>query len=299
MNDRLTVMKTYKLFIGGAFPRSESGKTVPVIDDTSGTTVAHAAWASRKDLRDAVAAARKAQPAWADRSAYNRGQILYRIAEMIEGKRDELAAALNATLNGNQPIDHDLRLREIDTTADLFVRYAGWADKLEQVLGGLNAVAGPYENFAAIEGVGVAAVIAPTDPTEPALLSAAALLAPIICSGSTAVLITGARPLAHAVLAEALATSDVPPGVINILTADAETLVPWVAEHRDIDAVHAAGLPEPLARTLRSNAADNLKRVTVRENTTAEAWFNPETSTGAWWIEPFVETKSVWHARGV
>ncbi len=300
MTDRLEVLKTFKLYIDGKFPRSESGRTMP-IPGRDGSTMAHVCRASRKDLREAVEAARRAQPGWQNATAYLRGQILYRIAEMIEGKRAEFVeligsvppatsgarAARRAPARGEQD-------REVTAAIDRLVCYAGWADKYSQVLGCNNPVAGPHYNFTVPEPTGVVAVICPDGP---ALLALVSLAAPALCAGNTVVVLSSeSNPLPAAVLAEACATGDVPGGVVNVLTGQRAELIPFIAEHRDIDAIHAAGgaggvSPEQ-ATMLREGAAENVKRVTVREGVD---WLDAAACQSPWWIEPLVEMKTVWH----
>jgi acyl-CoA reductase-like NAD-dependent aldehyde dehydrogenase len=302
-DSRLSVAKTYKLFVDGKFPRSESGRT-SALKDSSGRLVAHVCKASRKDLRDAVSAARKALSGWRDATAYLRGQILYRMAEMIEGKADEFALALQQ--GGTSAAN---ARREVEATIDRLIAYAGWADKYAQVLGCNNAVAGPYYNFTVPEPTGVVAVVA---PDEPGLLGLISLIAPVICSGNTCVALGGestAAALATVVLGEVMATSDVPAGVVNLLTGERNELIPIIAAHRDIDAVHAAGLTANHAQTLRTGASDNLKRVTVRGNSgsgtkrkgaiTDLDFFDAPACSSPFWIEPFVEMKTIWHPSSV
>ncbi len=289
MTDRLEVAKTYKLFIAGTFPRSESGRSLLVAGS-------HVARASRKDLRDAVEASRKAQAGWAAASAYNRGQVLYRMAEMMEGKRGEFAEALKASRKkGTKASRHrgiqqgDLE-KQVAASIDRVTCFAGWADKYAQVLGCHNPVAGPYYNFTVPEPTGVVGVIA---PDEPGLLGLVSLLAPALCSGNAIVALgSEACPMAAAILGEACATSDVPAGVINILTGLREELVPHFASHRDIDAIHAAGMTPGEAKTLQEGVAENLKHVVVRD---AVDWSDDDTCHSPAWIEPFVEMKTIWH----
>lgn len=294
---RLTVTKTYKLFIGGAFPRSESGRTTPI---HTAEGPAHVARASRKDLRDAVEAAHAAQPAWARATPYLRGQVLYRLAEMMEGKASELTAALrdssNTAINPsvstptNPPAiapDHEVAL-----AIDRVVHYAGWADKHAHVLGGANPVAGPYHNFTIPEPMGVVAVAC---PDEAPLLALVSLALPAVCAGNAVVaLATEAQPIAACVLAEAIATSDTPPGIFNILTGSLAELSPHLASHREIMAIHAANLSPQHAASLRAGAAENLKRVTIRA---IDDW-RSDACESPWWIEPLVELKTMWHPSG-
>jgi acyl-CoA reductase-like NAD-dependent aldehyde dehydrogenase len=262
---RLPVKKTYKLYVGGAFPRSESGRTFLAEDQ-------NVARASRKDLRDAVRAARSAQPGWAGATAYNRGQVLYRIAETMETRHADLATYCSGAL-------------EVDTAIDRMVWYAGWADKLAQVLGGTNPVAGPYFNFSIPEPTGVVGILA---PDEPALEGLVSRLAPAIVGGNAAVVVASDQhPLAAIELAEALATSDVPGGVVNILTGHRAELAPWLAAHMDVNAIDVTGA-DGLAPELERAAADNVKRV-VRGAATGQS---------PWEIAAFLELKTVWHPIG-
>jgi len=262
---RLPVKKTYKLYVGGAFPRSESGRTFLA----EGQNVARA---SRKDLRDGVRAARSAQPGWAGATAYNRGQVLYRIAETMETRHADLAKYCSGA-------------QEVDTAIDRMVWYAGWADKLAQVLGGTNPVAGPYFNFTIPEPTGVVGMLA---PDEPALEGLVSRLAPAIVGGNAAVVVASDQhPLAAIELAEALATSDVPGGVVNILTGHRAELAPWLAAHMDVNAIDVTGA-DGLARELERAAADNVKRV-VRGAATGQS---------PWEIAAFLELKTVWHPIG-
>jgi acyl-CoA reductase-like NAD-dependent aldehyde dehydrogenase len=263
---RLPVRKTYKLFVGGAFPRSESGRTY----EAEGQNVARA---SRKDVRDAVRAARGAFPGWAGTTAYNRGQVLYRVAEMLEGRRAQFAE-----LTGSA--------KEVDAAVDRVVWYAGWADKLPQVLGSANPVAGPYFNFTVPEPTGVVGVLA---PEEPPLLGLVTRLAPVIVGGNAAVVVASeSRPLAAIELAEVLATSDVPGGVVNILTGFRRELAPVLAGHMDVNAIDLAGA-DGSAADLERMAAENVKRVVHGD---------PE-GQSPWEIASFLELKTVWHPVGV
>jgi acyl-CoA reductase-like NAD-dependent aldehyde dehydrogenase len=305
MTTRLEVSKTYKLFIDGKFPRSESGRTIAV-SNPRGRVAAHVCHASRKDMRDAVTAARKTLSGWRGATAYLRGQILYRMAEMMEGKREELAAAL--VVGGEKPA---AAKREVAATIDRLVAFAGWADKYAQVLGCNNAVAGPYYNFTVPEPTGVIAVIA---PDEPGLLGLVSLCAPAMCAGNAVVAVASERhAIAAAVLAEVFATSDLPGGVLNLLTGTRDELVPVIAGHRDIDAVVAAGVSPEHARTLREGAAENVKRVCLMDKKASRQrgskassgegggvdWFDAAACESPWWIEPVVEMKTIWHPSAV
>ena len=265
MSERLPVRKTYKLFIGGDFPRSESGRTY----EAEGQNVARA---SRKDVRDAVVAARKAQPKWAGATAYNRGQVLYRLAEMLEARAGDLADVCSGQ-------------EEVEAAVDRVVWYAGWADKLAQVIGSSNPVSGPYFNFSVPEPTGVVAVLA---PEEPALGGLVARLAPVIVGGNAAVVVASeTHPLAAIELAEAIATSDLPGGVVNILTGLSEELAPILAGHMDVNAIDVTGA-DGQAPELERLAADNVKRV-VRGSADDQS---------PWTIASFLELKTVWHPIG-
>jgi len=281
--ERLRVRKTYKLYIGGAFPRSESARSYPVTG-ADGTLLAHAAQASRKDIRDAVVAARKAAPRWAAATAYNRGQILYRVAEMLDGRRDQFAAEVAAA----EGVDG---LSTVDAAIDRWVWYAGWADKYAQVVGSSNPVSGPYFNFSLPEPTGVVGVLAPQDSS---LLGLVSVVAPVIATGSTAVVVASEeRPLPAVSLAEVLATSDLPGGVVNLLTGRVAELAPWLASHRDVNAMDLTGADAGARTALQQAAADNVKRVYIPGDVDWAA--DPDTSR----LAAFVETKTVWHPIGV
>ena len=282
----LDVRKTYKLYIGGAFPRSESGRSYPV-STTDRRFVANAVLASRKDVRDAVKAARDAQPSWAARSAYNRGQILYRVAEIMQGRRSQFVDEL--AIGGSRDADG-----ETDAAIDRWVWYAGWADKFAQSLGSANPVDGPYFNFTVPEPAGVVAVVAPNDTPLLALVSR---LAPAIVAGNTTVALASERwPLVAITLAEALATSDVPGGVVNILTGKAAELVPWMAGHADVNVVDLTGVNGELRADGERRAADAVTRV-VAASATERRWFD-ERAESLYVIAGFCEYKTVWHPKG-
>ncbi|GAA1972880.1 aldehyde dehydrogenase family protein [Catenulispora subtropica] len=286
---RSSVRKTYKLYIGGAFPRSESGRSYTVTAP-GGEFIANAAQASRKDARDAVRAARSAQPGWAKATAYNRGQVLYRIAEMLEERRDQFAQQI-ATVEG---VDLTAAHTQVDASVDRWVWYAGWSDKLSQVLGAANSVAGPYWNISSPEPTGVVAVLAPATPT---LLGLTSVIAPAIVGGNTVVAVAPDACAVPAVtLGEVMATSDVPDGVVNLLTGSTAELAPWLASHLDVNALDLAGV-EPgseMARDLEVAAAENLKRV-VRPS----AGYDWNADPGLKRMKPFLETKTVWHPIGI
>lgn len=286
---RIAVRKTYKLYIGGAFPRSESGRSY-VVHGSDGGFLANAALASRKDARDAVVAARKAFTAWSAATAYNRGQVLYRVAEVLEGRRaqfaDEVRQATGVSLG--EAFD------EVDAAVDRWVWYAGWSDKIAQVRGGANPVAGPYFNFSLPEPTGVVAVLAPQEGPGAALLGLVSVVAPAIVGGSTAVVVASEKhPLPAVTLSEVLATSDVPGGVVNMLTGRVAEIAPWLASHMDVNAVDLAGAPGALADDLAVAAAENLKRV-VR--LPAADW---AAEPGIERMTSYLETKTVWHPMGV
>lgn len=287
--ERLSVLKTYKLYVGGKFPRSESGRVYEV-SDSKGQWLANAPLASRKDARDAVGAARKAFGGWSGTTAYNRGQVLYRVAEMLEGRRDQFAAEV-ATAEG---LSRPKALAQTDAAIDRWVWYAGWTDKIAQVAGGANPVAGPYFNLSSPEPTGVVAVLA---PQRSSLLGLVSVLAPVVATGNTAVLVTSREaPLPALSLAEVLATSDVPGGVVNVLSGDTAEIARPLAAHQDvngIDLTGAAGDPE-LAKELEVAAADNLKRVRRPGPASADWTADPGTER----MLAFLETKTVWHPVG-
>jgi acyl-CoA reductase-like NAD-dependent aldehyde dehydrogenase len=285
-SDRLRVRKTYKLYVGGAFPRSESGRSYPVTSP-AGELLAHAAQASRKDVRDAVVAARKAFPGWSAATAYNRGQVLYRIAEMLDGRREQFAAEVRNAEGGSPAA----AVATVAQAIDRWVWYAGWADKYAQVTGSANPVAGPYFNFSLPEPTGVVGALA---PQESSLLGLVSVLAPIITTGNTTVVVASReRPLPAVSLTEVLATSDLPGGVVNLLTGYPAELAPWLASHRDVNAVDLTGVDPADRPALQQAAADNVKRVYAPVD---EDWrSDPSTAR----LAAFVETKTVWHPVGI
>ncbi|MEU6424960.1 aldehyde dehydrogenase family protein [Microbispora sp. NPDC046973] len=286
--ERLSVRKTYKLFIGGAFPRSESGRSY-VVTSSKGDFLANAARASRKDARDAVSAARKAFPGWSGATAYNRGQILYRIAEMLEGRRAQFVAEI-ADADG---VSAKKAGELVDAAVDRLVWYAGWSDKIGAVLGSANPVAGPYFNLSSPEPTGVVAVVAP--PAGP-LLGLVSVIAPVIVTGNTCVVVASERaPLPAITLAEVLATSDLPGGVVNILTGSAAEIAPWLAGHMDVNGIDLTGAGPELAVTCEELAAENLKRV-LRPPADRVDWL---ADPGIERMTAFLETKTVWHPIGV
>lgn len=278
---RLDINKTYKLFIAGAFPRSESGR-VYEIKGANKKFIANPAMASRKDLRDAVVAAKAAQSGWANATAFNRGQILYRIAEIMQGRSEQFVDEICA-LEG---VSNKAAKTQVDEAIDTWVWYSGWCDKLSSVTGSLNQVSGPFYNFTTPEPLGVVAVFA---ESKPSLLGAVRTLAPVLTAGNTAVLIASeSYPLPAITLSEALATSDLPAGVVNILTGKTAELAPWVGSHMEIDGVDVAGLSKKQEEKLKLVGADNLKRI-HRFSTTN----HPER------ILSFMEHKTIWHPIGL
>jgi acyl-CoA reductase-like NAD-dependent aldehyde dehydrogenase len=287
MSDRLEVRKTYKLYIGGKFPRSESGRSYEVTD-SKGRFLANPALASRKDARDAVVAARAAFPGWSGATAYNRGQVLYRVAELMEGRREQFAAEVAAAEGVTRRKADGL----VEAAIDRWVWYAGWTDKLSQVVGGSNPVAGPYFNFSVPEPTGVVAVIA---PQRSSLLGLVSVVAPVVATGNTAVVVASrTMPLPAVTLSEVLATSDVPGGVVNILTGAPWEMAPWLASHMDVNAIDLAGSGLD-GVDLEKAAADNLKRVRRPVDTDHDWTAEP----GIERLTSFLETKTVWHPVGL
>jgi acyl-CoA reductase-like NAD-dependent aldehyde dehydrogenase len=283
-DERLPVKRTAKLYVGGAFPRSESGRSYEVFAH-DGRSLGWAALASRKDLRDAVVAARAAQPKWAGLTAYNRGQILYRVAELMEGRREQFVAEL-ADAGAADPA------RGVDAAIDRWVWYAGWCDKIPQALGGTNPVAGPYFNFTIPEPTGVVGIVAPPDQ---ALLGLVSRLAPAIVSGNTVVAIASeTAPLPAVTLGEVLATSDVPGGVVNLLTGRVRELVPWVAGHMDVNGIDVTGVPDDLRAEVEELAAENVKRL----HRAPEVDPFSEDAQSPYEITALMEFKTVWHPIG-
>ncbi|GAB3957186.1 aldehyde dehydrogenase family protein [Streptomyces sparsus] len=284
-SERLSVLKTYKLFIGGKFPRSESGRVYEVTDSKD-RWLANAPLASRKDARDAVVAARKAFGAWSGATAYNRGQVLYRVAEMLEGRRDQFTAEVAA----GSGLSKSKAAAQVDAAVDRWVWYAGWTDKIAQVAGGANPVAGPFFNLSTPEPTGVVAVLA---PQESAFLGLVSVIAPAIATGNTVVVVPSERaPLPALSLAEVLATSDLPGGVVNVLSGRAAELGAPLAAHSDVNALDLTGADGELARELEVSAADTLKRVLRPRD---EDW-SADPGTGR--LLAFLETKTVWHPTG-
>jgi acyl-CoA reductase-like NAD-dependent aldehyde dehydrogenase len=282
---RLGVFKTYKLYIGGKFPRSESGRVYEVTDSKS-SWLANAPLSSRKDARDAVVAARKAFGAWSGATAYNRGQILYRIAEMLEGRREQFVREV-ADAEG---LSKSKAAAVVDAAIDRWVWYAGWTDKIAQVVGGGNPVAGPFFNLSSPEPTGVVAVLA---PQESSFLGLVSVVAPVIATGNTAVVVASEKsPLPALSLGEVLATSDLPGGVVNILSGRTAEIAAPLAAHQDVNAIDLAGADDVLAKELEIAAADNLKRVLRPQPVDYAATPGTDRMTA------FLETKTVWHPTG-
>lgn len=281
---RLEIKKTYKLFIGGKFPRTESGRSYEVLD-SKGHHLANAAKASRKDVRDAVVAARAAQAGWASATAYNRGQILYRIAEMLEGRKDQFVAEISLLTGKSQKVAS----QEVEAAIDAWVWYAGWSDKIDQVAGSMNPVAGPFFNISTNQPTGVVGAFA---PQESALVGLVHAIAPAIVSGNTIVAVTSEKlPLCGISLAEVLETSDLPAGVVNILTGNAQELGSWLASHADVNALDLEGSANPAE--LEIDAAQTLKRV-IRPDS-----YDRTGSKGSLQhILDLMELKTVWHPKG-
>ncbi|MES1239356.1 MAG: aldehyde dehydrogenase family protein [Chloroflexota bacterium] len=292
---RIDVRKTWKLYIGGQFPRSESGRSY-VVSAVDGAPLANAVRASRKDLRDAVRSARGAFQPWADRTAMNRGQVLYRVAELMEGRRDQFAAEI-AQAEG-------LKLAAanavVDRAIDRWVWYAGWADKIAQVLGSSNPVASDYFNFTIPEATGVVGIVAPETSSLLGLVSR--LAPPLVAGNSVVVLASESRPLPAISLTEVLATSDVPGGVINVLTGRKPELIPWLASHEGVDAIDTWGVPADMQQAVELSAADSVKRVARRPRGATDSkfdWLDDRASERPEWIAAFLEMKTVWHPIGL
>ena len=278
---RIDINKTYKLFIGGAFPRSESGRVYEV-KGSNKKFLANPALASRKDLRDAVVAAKSAQAGWTGATAFNRGQILYRIAEIMQGRSEQFVEEISA-LEG---VTSKVAKLQIEEAIDTWVWYSGWCDKLSSIAGSQNQVSGPFYNFTTPESLGVVAIFA---ESKPSLLGAVRTLAPVLAGGNSTVLIASeAYPLPAITLGEVLATSDIPAGVVNILTGKTSELYPWVGSHMEIDGVDVAGLSKKQEEELRLVGADNLKRIAR-----FSAINHPER------ILSFMEQKTIWHPIGI
>ncbi|GAA1355860.1 aldehyde dehydrogenase family protein [Streptomyces beijiangensis] len=285
MSERLSVFKTYKLYVGGKFPRSESGRVYEVTDSKS-NWLANAPLSSRKDARDAVVAARKAFGGWSNATAYNRGQILYRIAEMLEGRKDQFVREVSEA----EGLSKSKAAVVVDAAIDRWVWYAGWTDKIAQLAGGANPVAGPFFNLSTPEPTGVVTVVAPQESSFLGLIS---VIAPVIATGNTAVVVASEKsPLPALSLGEVLATSDLPGGVVNILSGKTAEITPSLASHQDVNAIDLTGADTDLARDLEIAAADNLKRVYRPRPVDFTA------DPGTHRLTAFLETKTVWHPTG-
>ncbi|MEU3221676.1 aldehyde dehydrogenase family protein [Streptomyces sp. NPDC006976] len=285
-DNRLSVFKTYKLYVGGKFPRSESGRVYEVTD-SKGKWLANAPQSSRKDARDAVVAARKAFGGWSGATAYNRGQILYRVAEMLEGRREQFVREV-AEAEG---LSKSKAAAVVDAAVDRWVWYAGWTDKIAQVVGGANPVAGPFFNLSTPEPSGVVTVLA---PQESSFLGLVSVIAPVIASGNTAVVVASAKsPLPALSLGEVLATSDLPGGVVNILSGKTAEIAAPLAAHQDVNGIDLTGADADLAKELQIAAADNLKRVSRPHD--GDDW---SADPGTHRLTAFLETKTVWHPTG-
>jgi acyl-CoA reductase-like NAD-dependent aldehyde dehydrogenase len=290
--DRLGVRKTYKLYIGGAFPRTESGRAYEIFD-ARGRPLANACRGTRKDIRDAVRAARTALDAWSGKTAFNRGQVLYRIAELMEGRRDQFAAEVMLA----EGVGRRRATRLVDAAIDRWVWYAGWADKFSQLVGTVNPVAGSYFNFSVPEPTGVVGVIAPSGSS---LLGLISRLAPVIVSGNCAVVLASeTRPLPGVTLTEVLATSDVPGGVVNLITGLRRELVQHLAGHMDVNGLDAFGLDPGQGAAIEELAVENVKRFVRPPSGGADAidWLN-DRAQSPYLIGEFTETKTVWHPIG-
>ncbi|WP_028812188.1 aldehyde dehydrogenase family protein [Streptomyces flavidovirens] len=290
MSDRLTVLKTYKLYVGGKFPRSESGRVYEVTDSKD-KWLANAPLSSRKDARDAVVAARKAFGAWSGATAYNRGQVLYRVAEMLEGRKSQFVHEVTHAEGLSKSKAADV----VEAAIDRWVWYAGWTDKIAQIVGGANPVAGPFFNLSTPEPTGVVTVVA---PQESSFLGLVSVIAPVIATGNTAVVIASEKsPLPALSLGEVLATSDLPGGVVNILTGRTREIAVPLASHQDVNAIDLTGADADLARDLEIAAADNLKRVLRPQpvDGTAADW---SADPGTHRLTAFLEMKTVWHPTG-
>ena len=293
---RMEGLKTWKLFIGGSFPRTESGRTM-ILWGVGDRVVAHCCQGSRKDLRNTVEIARKALPGWWNRDAYNRGQILYRIAEMAEGRTAEIVDAIRSVPapDGDRAPTLAAARREVARGIDRLVAFAGWCDKFPQVIGSRNPVAGPYHDFTMPEPTGVCGVVAPNAPSFLGLISH---LAPVLAGGNVAVaLASETNPLPAMVLAEICATSDVPGGVVNVITGYRRELLPEFADHRDIDAIAGEAETADERRMLELGSADNMKRVRIEESDSVDH-DDDDARHSPWTIEPFTEMKTIWHPSG-
>ena len=292
MNKRINVQKTYKLYIGGKFPRTESARFFQV-ESADGTSVANVCQGSRKDIRDAVKAARKAWSSWNGKSAYNRGQILYRIAEMLEDRRELFVQEIMSQTGGTKRTASD----EVSKSIDRLIWYAGWSDKFMQLFSSINPVASNYWNFTFPDSTGVVALIA---PEEKPLLGLVSKMAPTIVSGNTCVILASEEfPLSSISFAEVLATSDVPGGVVNIITGYKSELVSHIAKHMDVNAIDYSGQDAEMITEIQSLAAENVKRVVIRKTPVDDEWLDDSKAQSPYWIQDSVEYKTAWHPVGV
>ncbi|MBI4126079.1 MAG: aldehyde dehydrogenase family protein [Deltaproteobacteria bacterium] len=292
MATRIPVLKTYKLFIGGKFPRSESARYYQ-IKGPKGKLIANAARGSRKDIRDAVRSAREAWKPWADRSAYNRGQILYRIAEILEERRSVFVDEICAVTRSGRAA----ATTEVAKSVDRLIWYAGWADKYMQLFSTVNPVASPYWNFSYPDSTGVVGIVA---PEEKSLLGLISKIAPAMASGNTCVVIASeSAPLSSITFAEVLAASDVPSGVVNIITGFKAELTEPLARHMDVNAIDYSGRDEATIKALQEAGALNVKRVIIRRDPHGESWLDDSRAQSPYWISELTETKTAWHPVGV
>ncbi|MDP2600810.1 MAG: aldehyde dehydrogenase family protein [Deltaproteobacteria bacterium] len=293
MQKRSEILKTYKLFINGQFPRSESGHYFQLLSPKTKKPIANVARGSRKDLRDAVGAARKALPGWSSKTAYNRGQILYRMAEVLEGRKEELIAEM-VKMTGATPKKAE---QEVTSCIDRLVWYAGWSDKYQQIFGTVNPVAAPYFNFTLPEPVGVVGIIV---SDELPLVPLVSKLAPAILAGNTVVMLASEKyPLSAITFAEMIATSDVPAGVVNILTGIKKELIAHLAKHMDVNSVNYTGSDPEILKMLQEEGAANVKRIIAHDYPKGDEWLNNERAQSPYWIHSFVEMKTTWHPIGI
>jgi aldehyde dehydrogenase (NAD+) len=284
---RLTVPKTYKLYIGGKFPRTESGRSISV-KNLKGEVAAHICHGSRKDFRDAVESANMAFDSWSEINGYLRGQILYRMAEMLEGRREEFAAAIQVT----QQLTSSQSRKEVDASVDRLVRFSGWTDKFQQVIGCANSVVGNYYNFTIPQAQGVVVAIA---PQAPSLLGLITLISAPLAAGNTVVAIGSAlNPIPTAIMGEVCQTSDVPAGAVNLLTTAKSDLLEHVSSHRQVSGIYAAGLTKKERAVVQKESADSMKRLRFCDFGDEE-WFDDTVVASPWNIEPFTEMKTIWH----
>jgi acyl-CoA reductase-like NAD-dependent aldehyde dehydrogenase len=291
---RIAVRKTYKLYVGGQFPRSESGRSY-VVRTPDGTPLANAVRSSRKDLRDAIRTARGAVPGWSGKTAMNRGQVLYRVAELMEGRRAQFVDEVGAA----EGISATEATAQVDRAIDRWVWYAGWADKISQVLGTVNPVGAPYFNFSIPEPTGIVGIVAPESSS---LLGLVSRVAPAVVSGNAVVVLASeTRPLPAVTLGEVLATSDVPPGVINILSGQRRELVPIIAAHMDVNALDTWGVPRDMRAQVETSAIENVKRIARPPRGVDERfdWLDDRRAQRPEWIAAFLEIKTVWHPIGM